>query len=43
LDFAIPKNVCFGIAILGIKDKEEQFLPVSINLEENSEPNVSVG
>jgi hypothetical protein len=30
LDFAIPKDVNFGIAVKGIKDPEEMFLPVRL-------------
>lgn len=32
LAFAIPKNVNYGIAIKGVKDPEEQFLPTEIHL-----------
>ncbi len=41
--FAIPRNINYGIAILGIQDPEEQFLPIMIKLSEKSEPNVSMG
>lgn len=34
LDFAIPKDVNFGIAVKGIKDPEEMFLPVRLELKE---------
>ena len=30
LDFAIPKDVNFGIALKGIKDPEEMFLHVRL-------------
>ena len=43
LDFAIPKDLNYGIAIKGIVDIEQQFLPVRVTLKENSEPNVSLG
>lgn len=43
LEFAIPRDVNYGVAIKGIKDPKEQFLPVHIDLEEKSEPNVSTG
>jgi hypothetical protein len=43
LDFAIPRDVNYGIAVKGIKDIEKQFLPVRVTLKENSEPNVSIG
>jgi hypothetical protein len=33
LDFALPKKVNFGVAIQGIIDKEEQFLPVRLTLD----------
>jgi hypothetical protein len=32
LAFAIPKNVNYGIAILGVEDPEEQFLPITVKL-----------
>ena len=32
LQFAIPKNVNYGIAILGVQDPEEQFLPITVKL-----------
>lgn len=43
LDFAIPKDVNFGIAVKGIKDPEEMFLPVRLELKEIKQPNVSLG
>ena len=43
LDFAIPEMVNYGIAVKGIKDKNSIFLPIRISLEDNSEPNVSLG
>lgn len=43
LSFAIPRDVNYGIAIQGIQDPEEQFLPVQLELAEKSEPNVSMG
>ena len=43
LDFAIPRDVNYGIAVKGIKDSESIFLPVKITLSESSEPNVSIG
>lgn len=43
LDFAIPRDLNYGIAVKGIVDIEKQFLPVRIDLKEDSEPNVSLG
>lgn len=43
LEFAIPKNVDFGIAVKGIEDSKQQFLPVRITLKDRREPNVSKG
>jgi hypothetical protein len=43
LEFAIPRDLNYGIAVKGIVDIEEQFLPVRITLNEKSEPNVSLG
>lgn len=42
LAFAIPRDINYGIAVKGIIDIEEQFLPVRIDLKESSEPNVSL-
>jgi hypothetical protein len=43
LAFAIPEKVNYGVAVKGIKDIEGIFMPIRITLEENSEPNVSIG
>ena len=43
LEFALPKDVNYGIAVKGIADKGYIFLPVRINLDKNREPNVSLG
>jgi hypothetical protein len=32
LDFAIPRDLNYGIAVKGICDSEEQFLPVRVTL-----------
>ena len=40
---AIPEMVNYGIAVKGIKDNNSIFLPIRISLEDNSEPNVSLG
>lgn len=40
LDFAIPKDACFGIAIKGIRDDAKQCFPIRLVLEENKEPNI---
>jgi hypothetical protein len=32
LEFAIPKNVNYGIAILGIENLENKFLPITVKL-----------
>lgn len=32
LSFAIPRDVNYGIAILGVEDPEEQFLPIQLVL-----------
>lgn len=43
LEFAFPRDLNYGVAIKGIKDPNHLFLPIRLTLEENSEPNVSVG
>lgn len=32
LEFAIPKNINYGIAILGIENLENKFLPITVKL-----------
>lgn len=36
LNFAIPRDRDYGIAVKGIKDSAKIFLPVRITLDENS-------
>ena len=43
LEFALPEEVNYGVAIKGIKDTEGIFKPIRITLQENREPNVSIG
>jgi len=43
LAFAIPEIINYKIAVKGIKDKKSIFLPIRITLEDNSEPNLSLG
>ena len=43
LKFAIPVKLNYGIAFLGINNSEDQFLPIEVELERNSEPNVTTG
>ena len=43
LQFAIPKNVNYGIAVKGYANPDDIFLPIRLILEEQSEPNVTTG
>ena len=41
--FAIPRDKDYGVAVKGIKDSGNKFLPLRITLDDNKEPNVSIG
>jgi hypothetical protein len=42
-DYCIPRDVDFGCAVTGIKDGSGAALPVSLKLDQRSEPNISLG
>ena len=43
LDFAIPRDIDFGIAVLGRSDSDGDSPRIEIMLEDKLEPNVSIG
>jgi hypothetical protein len=43
LEFAIPEMINYGIAVKGIENKKSKFLPVRVTLEDDREPNISLG